>query len=149
MQNLIIHDVLVKRMMSLDHLRDGLKTNDVLDVMQRFPLICKPLLVFSIALDKLTTEKFLEKVSWDKVNEVERNVFSKVVETLTEEELSNLLMFVTGSRDLSVLRSDKIGLKTRNGISGIFASTCTFELMLPKTSFNSETTELIHRNSLS
>ena len=128
--------------MCLDHLREGLKTNDVLDVIQRFPLICKPLLVFSVALDKLTAEKFLEEVSWAQVSQNERNVFSEAIKTFTEEELSNLLMFVTGSRDLSVLRSDKIILKTRNGISGIFASSCTFEMKVPQSSFNSETTEL-------
>ena len=69
--------------MSLDHLRDGLKTNDVLDVIQRFPLICKPLLVFSVALDKLTAEKFLEEVSWAQVSQNERNVFSEAIKTFT------------------------------------------------------------------
>lgn len=129
---------MVKRKVSLDHLRIGLKANDVLGLMTRNPDHFKPLLVYCEDFDKLTPVSFIDAISWEEVEQHEKVLLCNAIQKMTSRELSNLLQFVIGAPDLFLLKSRKIVIKIKDNVAGIFASSCSFELFLPKAAMTNE-----------
>ena len=114
-----------------------MNTNNVLKISETYPQLCKPLLTYSEILDKVTAEKFIEFVKWeDNSEQQERSMFSEAIQSLTEDELSDLILFMSGSRDFSIFGESRISVKFRN-VSGVFASTCSLGVVLPKSSTRS------------
>ena len=88
----------------------------------------------NVDMDQVTAQSFLRNVDFDTVSTEEKLTFTKAIIGFKERDLENLLQFVTGSRDLSLLGRSKIQVEVRDQ-SGVFASSCTFKLVLPKSSF--------------
>ena len=92
------------------------------------------MLTYNVDMDQVTAQSFLRNVNFDAVSMEEKMTFTNTIIGFKERDLENLLQFVTGSRDLSLLGRSKIRVEVRDQ-SGVFASSCIFKLVLPKSSF--------------
>uniref|UniRef100_A0A7M5UXV6 Uncharacterized protein n=1 Tax=Clytia hemisphaerica TaxID=252671 RepID=A0A7M5UXV6_9CNID len=133
LQSLIIYDVLIKRKISLDHLRSGLKTNGVLDLFIQFPSIAKRIMMYDEELDAVTPASFIESIDFShrSVNLEDTVIFKEVIRQLDAEQLKELLRFVSGASDLTAVRGRKISLEICQSL-GVFSSSCSFKFTIPR-----------------
>ena len=137
LQSLIVHDIILKRKVSLDDLRKGMELNGFLSLVRKNPTLGRQMLTYTINMDKITPQSLLQNVEFCvDVNMEEKTTFSDTIMRMKENDLENLIQFVTGARDLSLLGRTKIQVEVKDQ-AGVFASSCTFKLILPQRSFHS------------
>jgi len=133
---MIVFDVLVKRKVALDQLRNGLSTLGVLEAIQKYPNVMVKYFVEDMG--SLTAEKMLGRIEFVNGNENNKKTFENVLKSFNLQFLKKFLVFVTGGESLSSIPgTQNIQVKLVNA-SSIFSSTCTFELMVPFSIFLDE-----------
>ena len=136
-QSLIINDILIKRKTSYDHLREGLKSNEVLSVLEINPDVSKDLLVYCESLDGVTPENLLNEVVFSVATSSQKKMFKDAIHLCTKKQLRNLIKFVSGCQDLRALKTKNLTVIFRS-VDGVFASSCLFELYLPDSCTNAK-----------
>lgn len=126
-QSLIVHDVLVRRKASLDQIRKGLQTSGVLGILRQNYHLAENLFLSSTT-NEVSAKNFLECIIFDTSNSQHRCVFSDAIKEMSEEELSKLYIFITGSTDYVADLSISLTFKDA---PSVFVSTCTYELIIP------------------
>ena len=121
----------------MDHLREGLKINNVLELSKLFPDISQKIYTYDEELDQLTHETFLECIDFTRVGPEDAVLFTDGIKELTLEQISLLFQFTTGGKDLSTLSCTNIVLEVSEQ-SGVFASSCAFSLTIPRCSMISK-----------
>ena len=112
----------------MDQLREGLKTLNILETLQSKPDVLRK--YFLSNENELTHVKFIDKCCFNNDSPQESvDNFKNVVKSFDKDNLLKLLKFVTGAGMMSLSRSH-IAIKFAKTAS-IFASTCSFELIIP------------------
>ena len=124
---LLFHEVIGKRTSALNQLRDGLKLLGVLDVIENNPKLCEPLFVYDESSLTPTTLKSILRFD-NCPDEVKQHVLQYVT-TSSKKNLENFVKFVTGGSVLPT--SISIKMSDHDKAEGIFASTCSKEIVLP------------------
>lgn len=123
----MFHEVISKRTSALNQLRDGLKILGVLEVIENNPSLCLPL--FTYETDSLTAEKVGNVLRFD--DSCSNEMIQYVLKYLTlyqEKDIEKFVKFVTGATILPAT----IHVKVDDKSDGVFASTCSNEITLPK-----------------
>ena len=124
---MVLFDVLIRRKPSLDQLRTGLETLNVLKQMEADPEFMNKFFLSQSQCDK---KALMQKITFQKgSSEKSINAFEGVLKSFNTEQVSKFLVFVSGLN--SVHMSGSISVKFLD-CSAIFASTCTLELNIPK-----------------
>lgn len=127
-QSMVIFDVLVKRKASLDQLREGLKTLNVLKAVQEKSDSMKR---YFLANSEVSHTAFFDKCHFvDCPCEGVEN-FKRIIGSFDVENMSKLLKFITGGSTMIALSQNHVTIKFKNTAS-IFVSTCSFELTIPE-----------------
>lgn len=113
-----------------------MELNGFLAMVRKYPALGKQMLTYTASLDKITAQSVLENAEYSNISNEEKKTFFHAISEFKEQDLENLIQFVTGARDLSLLGRTKIQVEVSNQ-AGVFASSCTFKLVLPKIAFQS------------
>lgn len=136
MQGIIFQEVLGKRVLALEQLRNGLNLLGVADLLRLNSDLLKPLFVFDES--SITHEQLVEKIKFDKVSKDEHGEthswFLDFLRNCTKANLQNFMVFCTGSKFLPVNQTIKV--KYSNS-EGFVSSTCLYTLTTPA-SYESE-----------
>ncbi len=131
-QGIIMYEVIAKRKVALDQLRDGLKILGILDEMQRFPQLFECAFIYKNV--ELTSEIVNDCLRYaDALSEQEQNVKSMVTRFIEESSsirLTEFLQYCTGSKSIPLVIGFQIKVKF-HGEGYFHSSTCTFTLTLP------------------
>ena len=110
----------------MDQLREGLKELGVLEVITKNPTLCMPLFIYE---GKVTIKEVMNVINFDSsCNAQSVQDFSRSLTAMDEDMLKTFIYFVTAARTLP---RKKILVKVQDG-DAIFASTCLFQLVIPK-----------------
>lgn len=142
-QSIIIHDVIGRRKMVLDHLRDGFKALGFGQKMEKYPDVFEPL--FVPTAKKLNGTDVLSAIYFPLSLSEEQATTKKWVEEYLQDakvdKLNNFLVFTTGAPCLPKFGLGRIRIEFDN-VASIFASTCLLKLTLPN-SFTDKTTFMV------
>ena len=118
-------------------MRNGLSVLGVLDAIKENPESMKKYFVGDPSC--LSAEIILAKVEYANGDETEKETFQNVINSFNDTLLKKLLVFVTGADNMtSITGYQKLRVRFMN-VQSIFASTCTFELVIPTTLSQNET----------
>jgi len=127
--------VLVKRKASLDQIRKGLTTLGVLDILSQNIEIASKLFLRTTT-NEVSARNFIDRVVFPPdVNHHYRQLFASVINTLSTEDLTHLVIFITGSTDVD---EDLLISVEFKDAQSVFVSTCTFEMIIPIEATRSE-----------
>lgn len=99
---MIIFDVLVKRKTSLDQLKQGLSTLNVLGMIQQHPEDMKKYFVSS---GDICPDHVLKRIEFVNGTPSEKHAFNEVVKQMNQNNIKRFLMYATGAPSLWPLRS--------------------------------------------
>lgn len=127
-----MYEVIAKRKVALDQLRDGLKILGILDEIQRYPQLFE--CAFTYRKLDLTSEIVNNYLKYpDELSEQELNVKSMITRFINESSTGRLMQFIqycTGSKTIPLVLCFQI--KVRFHTQEYFhSSTCTFTLTMP------------------
>ena len=122
----MFYEVISKRTSALNQLRDGLKVLGVLEVIENNPELCAPLFIYDA--DSITSARVKSVLRFESCTNEFTQHFLRYITSCEKNNLENFIKFVTGA---SVLPTTII-VKVLDGSDGVFASTCSKEITLPK-----------------
>ena len=124
---MVLFDILIQRKPSLDQLRTGLETLNVLKQMNADP---ESMEKYFISKNLCAKEKMLERIEFgDGSSEKSIDTLKSVLQSFTIEQTNKFLIFTTGMN--SIFLPKNFVVKYSN-CEAIFASTCSLELNIPK-----------------
>ena len=133
MQTLILHSTVIKHKAALDQFRKGISILGLLGEIEKNPQKFEQ---FFVHQDEIISPEFVKKLlkvpdSSDLAHSRAFDMLLEFIDTATKEELVDFLSFTTGSKFCSGgLRSECIKVSA-DSTQGFFASTCSFEVVIP------------------
>ena len=131
-QSIVMYEVISKRKMALDQLRNGLTTLGVLDEMSKHPNLFERVFTFKpVKLTPATVKdclKYPNELS-DRAQE-SKMMMTRFVNQSSSARLMQLMQYCTGSKMMPSVQNFAINVNfhAENYIS---SSTCTFTLLMP------------------
>lgn len=131
-QSVAMYEVLSKRKVALDQLRNGLKTLDVLKWMSNHPSTFESLFTFnSVELTPTTVNNCLRfEGDLDEKESKVKEMVTQFINTSSDERLKLFLQFCTGGKSIPTVSYFRIMITFRDTMF-ISSSTCIFSLQLP------------------
>ena len=133
MQTLILHSTVIKHKAALDQFRKGIGILGLSREIEKNPQKFEP---FFVHQDEIISPEFVEKLlkvpdSSDLAHSRAFDMLVEFIDTATNDELVDFLSFTTDSKFCSGgLRSECIKVSV-DSTQGFFASTCSFEVVIP------------------
>lgn len=124
---MVVHDVLIKRKVSLDHIRQGLEILNVLEAIKDHPHAMRCSFTENGSFDVEDVIKHIELKSAD---EEQTSAFLDVLRSFDNALLKKFCCFVTGAESFAI--GQRLSVRFAN-TSSIASSTCALDLILPLT----------------
>jgi len=132
-ESLMLHTVLSKKKVVLDHVRKGLQILNVLDEITKRPRLFENLFLSNPNVCDVTAEKVVSSLSFS-INEscATRDHLLQYMNECSKQDLQHFLRFITGSCMLpqGACRIDVLFTDDDEGC--VFASTCLLQLHVPQ-----------------